>query len=205
MKKLGTYTKALLVVDVQNDFCPGGSLAVSKGDEVVKPLNKIMAYAKKNGWLVAASRDWHPKITKHFAKYGGLWPVHCVQNTRGANFHPKLERRYLDKLCIISKGFRPDEDAYSAFDGENPLGVTLEKFLKNNGIKELCVGGLATDYCVKASALDAAKKGFKVYLLLDACRAVNLKKGDEEKAIREMKKAGVIITTTKEVMNGVRN
>ncbi|MEK9186612.1 MAG: nicotinamidase [Patescibacteria group bacterium] len=198
--------KALLIVDVQKDFCPGGSLAVPNGDEVVKPLNNLAVHALLYGWSLFASRDWHPLVTKHFSNYGGIWPIHCVQNTRGAEFHYGLYMNAAGtfyKTEIVSKGVQPDEDGYSAFDGNcDQLEKPLLEVLNLQGITEIYIGGLATDYCVRASALDAVKYGFKTYLLLDACRAVNLKPGDGEKAVEEMKKAGVIITTTGEVMSG---
>lgn len=194
--------KALLMVDVQNDFCPGGALAVPNGDSVVEPLNQMVNYALQNGWLIIASRDWHPAVTKHFKPYGGIWPVHCVQGTNGAEFHPDL---CVDQAVIISKATQPDEDGYSPFDGYTEGGVffggqTLEAYLRANKVTDLYVGGLATDYCVKAAALDAAKRGFKTHLLVDACRAVNLKLDDGDNAILEMTNAGVILTTTNLVL-----
>lgn len=191
--------KVLLIVDVQNDFCPGGALAVPRGDEVVEPLNKMIDYAEKNGWLVVASRDWHPPVTKHFKIYGGIWPVHCVLNTEGARFHPRLK---LSNAVVVSKAMKPDEDGYSAFDGRTDSGWKLTAFLGVYGGSEIYVGGLATDYCVKASALDAVKNGFKTYLLTDACRAVNLNPDDGQKAIDEMVAAGVVLISTDEVVSG---
>ncbi len=178
----GQIRKALLVVDVQNDFCPGGSLAVAHGDEVVAPLNKLIQEFLERGEPVFKSRDWHPKETKHFAAYGGTWPVHCVQETKGAEFHPNL----IDDIHIrtISKGLG-DEDSYSAFDG-----TELALQLRRLGIEEVWVGGLATDYCVKNTVLDALREGFRVKALTDAMRAVELKPGDGEQAIAEMRAAG---------------
>lgn len=189
--------KALILVDPQNDFCPGGSLPVKNGDEVVEPLNRMLAYAKKNNWILAASRDWHPKKTNHFAKYGGKWPVHCVRGTNGAKFHPAL--KVTKDVMIFSKGTQKDQDAYSAFDGHSDSGEALADYLKSYGVNEVYVGGLATDYCVKATVLGAIKEGFKTYLLLDASRAVNIKLDDEKQAIAEMKKAGAVLTTALEV------
>jgi len=189
---------ALLVVDVQNDFCPGGSLAVPEGDEVIAPLNKMIKYGKENGWLIIASRDWHPKVTNHFQPYGGMWPVHCVQNSEGAKFHPDLR---INNAVIISKGTNPDENGYSAFDGKTENGLTLARLLKLNKISEIYVGGLATDYCVRASVLDATELMYCVVFLRDACRAVNLKPDDEEKAIRAMQNVGVVITDTGDVIS----
>jgi len=191
--------RALILVDVQNDFCPGGSLAVPNGDEVVWPLNEMIAYALKNDWLIIASRDWHPAVTKHFKDYGGIWPIHCVQNTHGAEFHRNL---LISSDTIISKATQADEDGYSAFEGKTKDGKNLADFLEEYKVDEIYIGGLATDYCVKASALDAVKNGFKTKLLLDACRAVNINPDDGDKAIEEMRKASVVISTTKEVING---
>jgi nicotinamidase/pyrazinamidase len=175
--------KALIVVDVQNDFCPGGSLAVAHGDEVVAPLNRLMKEFLDRGEPVFKTRDWHPEKTKHFAAYGGTWPVHCVQNTRGAEFHPDL----LDdpRVTTISKGFDERADGYSGFDG-----TQLAQLLRDEDVKEVWIGGLATDYCVKQTVLDAVKEGFRVKALADAMRAVNVKQDDGRKAIEEMKHAG---------------
>ena len=177
-----TAKRALIVVDVQNDFCPGGSLAVERGDEVVAPLNRLIKEFLARGEPVFKSRDWHPARTKHFAAYGGTWPVHCVQNTRGAEFHPEL----LDdpRIQIISKG-TGDEDSYSAFDGTD-----LADLLRERGVTEVFVGGLATDYCVKNTVLDALREGFKVKALTEAMRAVNLQPGDDARALEEMRRAG---------------
>ncbi len=196
---------ALIVVDVQNDFCPGGSLAVPYGDEVVALLNLMVEHARKRNMGIWASLEWHPRKTSHFAKFnldGRGWPVHCVKGTIGADFHPDLD---FAGSIIVWKGTKKDEDAYSAFQGMTNIGFgtrgrSLEKSLKNYGVNALYIGGLATDYCVEATALDALKLGFKVYLLEDACRAVNIKPDDGKKAIEEMKKAGAIITSVKEVL-----
>ena len=177
--------RALIVVDVQNDFCPGGLLAVPGGDEVVAPLNKLIEEFLERGEPVFKSRDWHPSKTKHFSLYGGTWPVHCVQGTKGAEFHPALADEI--HIRIISKGLG-DEDSYSAFDGTD-LALQLERL----GVEEIWVGGLATDYCVKNTVLDALKYGFRVKALKDAMRAVELKSGDGERAIEEMRNAGAEI------------
>ena len=188
--------KALLIVDVQNDFCSGGSLPVTEGDEVITPLNTMIDYARKNGWLIIYTRDSHPLQTKHFKQ----WPVHCVANTQGSEFHQKLTQPDNFDL-IISKGIKPDEDGYSAFDGvAGRYPIPLIRWLKFFEINELFVGGLAIDYCVKATAIDAIVFGFKTTVLLDACRAVNLRAEDENKAIREMENIGTIISTTTEVL-----
>jgi len=180
--------KALLVVDVQNDFCPGGSLAVPEGDKIVPKLNKYINLFSKKKLPVFASRDWHPVRTKHFKDFGGVWPVHCIQNSRGAQFHPKL--KLPKEIIFLYKGMDPEKDAYSAFQAEDARGMKLSDLLRITGINELYIGGLATDYCVKSSALDALKHGFKVKLLMDAVRGVNLNPNDSEKAIKEMAKKG---------------
>jgi nicotinamidase/pyrazinamidase len=178
--------KALIVVDVQNDFCPGGSLAVAHGDEVVAPLNKLIREFLDCGEPVYKTRDWHPARTKHFAAYGGVWPVHCIQETRGAEFHADL----LDdpRINIISKGIDESADGYSGFDGTN-----LGELLRDEGVEEIWVGGLATDYCVKETVLDGVRQGFEVKALADSMRAVNLKSDDGAKAIEQMRVAGAEI------------
>ncbi|HEV2915473.1 MAG TPA: nicotinamidase [Pyrinomonadaceae bacterium] len=174
--------RALIIVDVQNDFCPGGALAVAHGDEVIAPLNALAREFLARGDLVIKSRDWHPARTKHFAAYGGTWPVHCVQGTRGAEFHPDL----IDdpRITIVSKA-QQDADEYSAFDGTG-----LAALLHGSGVEEVWVGGLATDYCVKHTVLDALGEGFKVRAVADAMRPVELEPGDGERAIEEMRQAG---------------
>jgi nicotinamidase/pyrazinamidase len=177
-----TKKRALLIVDVQNDFCPGGALGVAGGDEVVAPLNRLAHEFLEHGDLVVKSRDWHTATTKHFAAYGGTWPVHCVQNTGGAEFHRELVDD--PRMIVISKGMG-DEDSYSAFDGTD----LLER-LREQGVEEVWVGGLATDYCVKNTVLDALREGFRVKVVADAVRAVNLQPGDDERAVEEMRSAG---------------
>lgn len=183
---MSTQSKqALIVVDVQNDFCPGGALAVSEGDEVVEPLNELIDEFLERGNPVYKSRDWHPPQTKHFQAYGGTWPIHCVQNTKGAEFHPQL--RDDPRIRVISKGLG-DTDCYSAFD-ETDLASQLHE----QGVEELVVGGLATDYCVKATVLAGLNEGFKVRALKNAMQAVDVNPGDGERAIQEMKAAGAQI------------
>jgi len=183
--------RALIIVDVQKDFCPGGALAVARGDEVVQPLNKLIREFLDRGEPVYKSRDWHPASTKHFKQYGGTWPIHCVQNSPGAEFHPALVGD--PRINVISKGLG-DTDCYSAFDETD-----LEEQLRKQGIEELWIGGLATDYCVKATVLAGLERGFRVKAIADAMRAVNLEAGDEEKAIKEMRGAGA------EVVNSARD
>jgi nicotinamidase/pyrazinamidase len=176
---------ALLIVDVQNDFLPGGRLAVSDGDAVVPVLNRYIAEARTKGVPVFASRDWHPRNHCSFRARGGPWPVHCVANTPGAAFAPGLELPR--DAVIVSKAMREDADAYSSFEGTD-----LVAQLRKLGVKHLLVGGLATDYCVLNTVLDALKSGFEVQLLEDAIRAVNVKPGDGERAERQMKQAGAM-------------
>jgi nicotinamidase/pyrazinamidase len=177
--------QALIVVDVQNDFCPGGTLAVPHGDEVVTPLNKLIDEFLERGDPVYKTRDWHPPTTKHFTAYGGTWPVHCVQNTMGAEFHPAL--RNDSRIKVISKGMG-NTDGYSAFEGTD-----LNSQLNKAGVEEVVVGGLATDYCVKNTVFDALKQGYKVKAVEDAMRPVELRPGDGERAIEEMRAAGAEI------------
>lgn len=152
--------KALLIIDVQNDFCEGGSLAVPNADKIVPVINKLMDRFP----LILASRDWHPQFSKHFQK----WPVHCVQNTWQAEYHPLLHKEKIDKEFL--KGTDLDADAYSAFDATNE---NLAEYLKKNNINELYLVGIATDYCVKHTALDAVKFGFKTYVIEEAIVGVD--------------------------------
>ena len=178
--------KALLIVDVQNDFCPGGTLAVPEGDKVVPVINQMMA----NFRLIVASKDWHPKDTVHFKK----WPPHCVQNTLGADFHPKLDVSKIKKIFL--KGTKNKDDGYSAFEATS---ADLGEFLKKEGVEDLYVVGLATDYCVKATALDADKLGFETFVVEDAVAAVNVKPGDGEKALKAMAHAGITLINSDEI------
>lgn len=178
--------RALLIVDVQNDFCPGGTLAVKDGDKVIPVINAIMD--KFN--LVISSQDWHPEETVHFEK----WPVHCVANTKGADFHPDLDTGKIDLKLL--KGTDNKDDGYSAFEATNK---SLTGLLHENHIRQLYVCGLATDYCVKASALDAVTQGFHTYVITDAIAAVNVQPGDDEKALREMYAKGCVLTESREI------
>jgi len=186
---------ALLVVDVQNDFCPGGALAVTDGDKVIQPLNRMVELFGEKKERRFFSRDWHIRGAKHFE----TWPVHCIAGTPGAEFHPDL--LVPKDAYIISKGYG-NNDGYSPFEGlwlrENDWPTLFQNLLPR--VTDLYIGGLATDYCVKAACLDARKLGYTVYLLTDACRVVNLKPTDEADAIEEMRLAGVIFTTTDEVI-----
>ena len=179
---------ALVIVDVQNDFCPGGALAVNAGDEVVPVMNRYAERFARAGAAVFASRDWHPRQTKHFKEWGGVWPPHCVQGTRGAEFHAGLTLP--PRTAIVSKGMDPDADAYSAFQAQTSDGTPFATALAVRGTRRLFIGGLATDYCVKATVLDARKHGFEAFVLEDASRAVDIAAGDGARAVDEMTAAG---------------
>lgn len=179
---------ALVIVDVQNDFCPGGALAVGDGDRVVPVLNRYAERFAREGAPVFATRDWHPPRTRHFKAYGGVWPPHCVQGTPGAELHPALVLP--EGTEIVSKGMDPETDAYSSFQAESDDGMPFAAALGAHGTSRLFVGGLATDYCVKATVLDALKEGFEVVVLEDAVAAVDVTPGDGTRALGLMKEAG---------------
>lgn len=179
---------ALVIIDVQNDFCPGGALPVTDGDRVVPVLNRYIKKFMQEKLQIFATRDWHPEKTTHFKAYGGLWPPHCIQGSWGAEFRTDLA---LPKdTVVVSGGMAPDEEGYSGFDGKDEKGIDLANLLHASGVERIFVGGLATDYCVKHTVLDGLKHGFKVVLLEDAVRGVNLKPDDSERAIEEMVRAG---------------
>ena len=183
---------ALVVVDVQNDFAdPAGSLSVAGGDAIIPVINAEIDAARSIGAFVAWTQDWHPPSTPHFQKDGGIWPVHCVHDTWGAGLHPAL----VADSPVVRKGAN-GEDGYSGFTMRDPVtGETipteLEELLRGRGIERVVVCGLATDYCVKATALDAARLGFGTAVRTDAIRAVDLEPGDGDRAIEEMAAAGV--------------
>jgi nicotinamidase/pyrazinamidase len=182
---------ALLIVDVQNDFCPGGALAVPDGDAVVPILNQWIAEAEAQRVPVFASRDWHPENHISFRQRGGPWPPHCVKGTPGAAFHPDL--RLPQNVEIVSKAENPDEDSYSAFGSTD-----LAERLRRAGVKNIWIGGLAEDYCVRATALDAITEGFKVHIISGATRAVNVRPSDGERALEEVRRAGGLLEETPE-------
>ena len=173
-------SEALIIVDVQNDFCPGGALAVTEGDRVIEPLHRLAEEAD----VVVATRDWHPEDHGSFQEQGGIWPVHCVAGTEGAELHPALDRARIDH--VVNKGQDPATEGYSGFDG-----TELERLLRERGVDRVHVGGLALDYCVKNTALDAKRAGFDTVVHLDATRAVDLEPGDAERAVGELRDAGV--------------
>jgi nicotinamidase/pyrazinamidase len=185
---------ALLVVDVQNDFCPGGALAVPDGDRVVPVLNRCLAEASRHGVRVYASRDWHPEVSDHFAAYGGPWPPHCVQHTAGAAFHPDLELP--SSTVVITKGDDPHAHGYSAFEGHTDQGRSLLEDVQAHGIEELYIGGLATDYCVRESVLAARRAGLKIAVLRDAVAGIDVQPGDVDRAFDAMGAAGAHVTTS---------
>ena len=178
--------KALLIVDVQNDFCPGGALPAPKGDKVVPVINKIIDKFSN----VIASRDWHPKVTVHFNK----WPEHCVQNTKGADFPNELNKDKFDQ--IFEKGTRNIDDGYSAFEATN---LDLTGYLKEKNVDELFVAGLTAEYCVLSTVLDSIKNGFKTYVIKDAVEGIRQNEGDLEDALAEMEKAGATIITSEDL------
>ena len=186
MDPLKTLRKgdALLVVDVQRDFCPGGAVAITAGDAVIPVLNQWLEAARDRGVPVYASRDWHPREHPSFREQGGPWRSHCVQGTEGAAYHPSL--RLPPNTIHIAKGTRLDRDQLSAFD-ETGLAEHMQK----HGVKRVWVGGLAQDQCVRATVIDARREGFEVHVLADATRAVSTTDG--QKALREMGAAGAIV------------
>ena len=182
------FGDALLIVDPQVDFCPGGALPVPHGDAIFEPLNRVAPRFPS----VAASRDWHPAGHMSFRDRGGPWPPHCVAGSAGAEFHPALDRAPIGHL--VSKGTDPDSEAYSAFSGTD-----LEAWLRDHGVRRLFVAGLATDYCVRQSVLDARAAGFDVVVLEDCVGAVDVQPGDGERALQEMEAAGAKRARSKEL------
>lgn len=205
--------RALIVVDLQNDFCNGGTLAVKDGDMVIPVANKIIKRFEEKGDFIIATKDWHPKEHKSFAsnsggklgevgKLNGLdqvwWPDHCVQNEHGSEFHKDL----LPIENIIYKGTNPEVDSYSGFFDNGRKGDTgLHTLLQNHDVHTLFILGLATDYCVKFTVLDALSLGYKVYVIEDGCRGVNINPDDSKKAIDEMRKAGAHIIKSSDLLD----
>jgi nicotinamidase/pyrazinamidase len=176
---------ALIVVDPQNDFCPGGSLAVPEGDTIFPAVNRAMPRFRH----VLATQDWHPPEHRYFQEYGGPWPYHCLQGTRGAEFHPGLDARGIQE--VVQKGIDPNLDGYSGF-----AGTDLAQRLHARAVRRVFIAGLATDYCVKATAIEAISNGFETYVLTDAIRPVEVQPGDGERALQAMVDAGVKPITT---------
>jgi nicotinamidase/pyrazinamidase len=188
---------ALLVVDVQRDFCSGGSLPVPNGDRVVPVLNRYIQLFAGRSCPIFASRDWHPADSEHFRGQGGRWPPHCVQGTEGAEFHPEL--RLPKDAIVISTGMARWDNGYSALEGVTENGTPFTMLLRRLSLDRLFVGGLATDYCVKESVLEALQEGFLVTLLADAIEGVEVERGDSERAIAKMVAAGAEIATLETV------
>lgn len=184
---------ALLIVDVQNDFCPGGALQISDGDRVVEPVNRAARLFAAAGRPVLASRDWHPPDTRHFREFGGVWPVHCVQGTAGAAFHPDL--RLPEGTIVLSKGINPELDGYSAFEGVAADGRLLAELLCDLQVRRLYICGLATDYCVLCTAREALRSRLEVTVLTDAVAGVDIVPGASAAAIEEMARAGAQLAT----------
>jgi nicotinamidase/pyrazinamidase len=178
-------TDALLIVDVQNDFCPGGALAVPRGHEVISVINPLL----QRHWLSVATMDWHPAAHCSFEAQGGPWPPHCVQRTFGAELHPELDAAKIQ--LVITKGSNPDEEAYSGFQG-----TELAKILRDKGVNRVVVCGIATDYCVRATALDALQESLEVVVLEDAIRGVEVNLGDCQRAIEELRQAGAQVAVS---------
>jgi len=183
---------ALIVVDVQRDFLPGGALGVPEGDEVVAPLNRLIEAFAAAGLAVFYSRDWHPANHCSFRAQGGPWPPHCVAGTEGAGFARELV--VLPSSIVVSKATTPERDAYSAFQG-----TALAAQLRAIGVKHVFVGGLATDYCVRATVLDARKHGFEVEVVEDAIRAVEVEPGDGARALSDMQEQGARLMNSSSV------
>ena len=186
---------ALIVVDVQRDFLPGGSLAVPDGDEVVPVLNGYLSRFTAAGLQVVATRDWHPPDHCSFTDQGGTWPPHCVQNSAGARFAEGL--RLSDDAMLVSKATGSGADAYSGFDDTG-----LAKYLGDAGVSRVFIGGLATDYCVLATVQDAVSAGFEVFVLRDAVRAVDVKPGDGDRALEEMRAIGATLIELTDLDDG---
>jgi nicotinamidase/pyrazinamidase len=210
-----THSSALIIVDVQNDFCPGGNLGIKNGDHVIEPLNRLAAFFAARSGRVIATQDWHPAghfsfASSHEGKKPGdladlhdvkgqtLWPEHCIQGTAGAEFHKALDLKPVN--LIVRKGFRPSLDSYSAFfENDRKTSTGLDGFLKALSIDTLMLGGLATDYCVLYSALDAAALGYKTIVIKDAVRAVNFPPGSEERAFELLNAAQIIIAESRDI------
>ena len=184
---------ALVLVDIQNDFLPGGALAVPRGNEVIEPLNRSIREFERYRLPIFATRDWHPGNHCSFRAQGGPWPPHCIARSQGAQFAAQLQ--LVPDVRIISKATRADADAYSGFQDTD-----LAQQLRDLGCTRLFIGGLAADYCVRATALDALTAGFEVVVLADAIRAVDVRPGDGERALQEITAQGAQVVATQQVL-----
>jgi nicotinamidase/pyrazinamidase len=188
--------KALVVVDIQRDFCPGGALPVDDGDKIIPAVNELITAFQKAGLPVFFTRDWHPKNHVSFKAYGGVWPPHCIRNTPGARFHPSLAVPM--DAEVIDKGTLQAEDAYSGFQGTD-----LARELRDLHVKQIYVAGLATDYCVKNTVVDGAAEGFDTYVVIDCVKGVNLKPTDSAAALRTMLSRGAEQTTSDRLLKSL--
>jgi nicotinamidase/pyrazinamidase len=186
-------SKALLIIDFQNDFCPGGALAVEEGDQIAGPIQRLAGELDH----VLATRDWHPPDHSSFETEGGPWPVHCVQGTPGAELHPSMNEIEIEE--IVDVGREREDQGYSGFEKSN-----LAQLMRDRDVEQVAVCGLATDYCVRASAIDAAKEGFDTTVVTDAIRAVDVEPGDGDRAIEEMKEAGAKLATSEQILAAVK-
>ena len=186
---------ALILVDIQNDFCPGGALAVAEGDQIIKAVNRLMPEFE----LIISTQDWHPSDHISFKEQGGPWPPHCIQGTEGAELQSELNQERIN--YYFRKATTPDKDAYSEFEGTDAEGHMLDETLKRHAIKQIYVVGLATDYCVKATVLDGIKHGYEVYAVTDAMRAVNVAPDDGARALEEMERAGAHLVTSDQILS----
>ncbi|MGY0288339.1 MAG: nicotinamidase [Thermoproteota archaeon] len=190
MRLAVTRSSCLIVVDVQRDFMPGGALPVPQGDIIIDPLNRLIELFSSKGLSIVFTRDWHPRDHISFSDRGGPWPPHCVMNTSGAEFHPNLRAPH--NVVIISKGTERDKEAYSGFQGTNLHDILLEK-----GIKRLFIGGVATEYCVKSTVLDALEIGFETIVVEEAIKGI--RREDEIRAKEEMIDSGAILASINEI------
>jgi nicotinamidase/pyrazinamidase len=180
--------KALVVVDVQNDFCEGGSLAVPYANEIIPLINAM----EEKFNLVVTTKDWHPENHCSFVENGGDWPTHCVQNTEGSELHPELNLEYAQEIL---KGRAKDYDSHSGFADDGGKPTALKRLLRDRYIDQVYICGLATDYCVKATVIDSVNAGFDTYVIYEACRAVNVNEGDGLKALDEMEAVGAKVVS----------
>ena len=187
-----TKFDALIVVDMQRDFMPGGALPVPEADTIVPTVNRYIQIFKNRGSTIVATRDWHPVNHISFTTRGGPWPPHCIQGTSGAEFHPDLALP--ENSIVVSKATDPDKEAYSGFDGTD-----LNSILRERGVKRIFVCGVATNYCVKATAIDGVKLGYTVIVLLDAVKGIDIPPGSVDKALNEMLDMGIILATQHDI------
>jgi nicotinamidase/pyrazinamidase len=185
--------KALVIIDFQNDFTPGGALAVEEGDEIAEPIRRLADEVD----VIVATRDWHPPDHASFETQGGPWPIHCVQGTPGAELHASIQD--LDIAAIVDVGREREDEGYSGFENSD-----LARILRDHDVDEVYVVGLATDYCVRASAIDACREGFDVTVVSDAIRGVEVEPGDSERALADMSEAGARIASSSELLAAAR-